>query len=126
MINDNHSIDIQVQTAFLSEHSKPEQNRYVFSYTITIANTGSETAKLLSRHWLITDSNDRTQEVRGEGVIGEQPVLAPGESYQYSSGAIIETAVGTMEGSYQMISESGIKFDAPIALFTLAQPSALH
>lgn len=126
MINDNHSIDIQVQTAFLSEHSKPEQNRYVFSYTITIANTGSETAKLLSRHWLITDSNNRTQEVRGEGVIGEQPVLAPGETYQYSSGAIIETAVGTMEGSYQMISESGIKFDAPIALFTLAKPSALH
>ena len=120
------NIDIDVKTAFLTQQSAPEQNRYAFSYTITISNHGDKTAKLLSRHWLITDSNDRVQEVMGEGVIGEQPVIAPGESYQYTSGAMIETAAGTMEGSYQMISETGEKFDAPIALFSLIHPSALH
>ncbi|MGK0441713.1 MAG: ApaG protein [Pseudohongiellaceae bacterium] len=121
-----HNIDIDVATAFLDQQSAPEYNRYAFSYTITISNQSTQTVKLLSRHWLITDSDERIQEVRGEGVVGEQPSIAPGYSFQYTSGAVLETAAGTMEGSYQMISESGELFDAPITLFSLIHPSALH
>lgn len=125
-MNSTSDINIKVTTAYLSEHSIPEKNRYAFSYTINISNHGKQTAKLLSRHWIITDTDNRVQEVRGEGVIGEQPVIAPGDHYEYTSGAVIETPAGTMEGSYQMISEAGKKFDAPIALFSLIHPSALH
>ncbi|WP_339673327.1 Co2+/Mg2+ efflux protein ApaG [Dasania marina] len=122
----SHPIVIDVATAFLAEQSAPKYQRYAFSYTITIKNDGDENVQLLSRHWLITDSDNRVQEVRGEGVVGQQPTIAPGESYQYTSGALLETAAGTMEGSYQMISASGELFEAPVATFSLIHPSALH
>lgn len=122
----NHDIRVQVATRFLDEQSHPQQNRFVFSYTVTIRNRGEAPAKLLSRHWIITDGNGKVQEVRGEGVVGEQPRVRPGEDYQYTSGAVLETAVGTMRGSYQMISEDGTRFDAPIPEFTLSVPRTLH
>ena len=121
-----HPIDIQVNTQFLPEQSAPEYKRYAFAYTITINNQGTETVKLLNRHWIITDSLEQVQEVKGEGVVGLQPTLAPGESFEYTSGAVLETPAGTMEGSYQMLSESGEIFDAPIATFSLIHPSVLH
>lgn len=122
----HNPININVDTEFLAEQSAPTHNRYAFAYTITINNSGDQPVQLLSRHWLITDSQERVQEVRGEGVVGEQPTIAPGQSYQYTSGAILETAAGTMEGSYQMINASGESFEAPIATFSLIHPSALH
>lgn len=122
----DRQIIIQVDTQYLYEQSMPRDNRYAFAYTITISNQGSEAAKLISRHWIITDGNDRVQEVRGDGVVGEQPLIAPGTSYRYTSGCLLETAVGTMEGSYQMISASGEPFEAPIACFTLIYPGSLH
>ena len=120
------SIQIDVVTRYLPEQSVPAEKRYVFAYTITIANRGVEPARLLRRYWRITDANNRVQEVRGEGVVGEQPLIAPGDDYRYTSGAILETPVGTMEGNYEMISASGLTFIAPIAVFSLAQPGALH
>ena len=122
----SHDIRVQVATRFLDEQSQPTQNRFVFSYTITIRNRGAAPAKLLSRHWIITDGNGKVQEVRGEGVVGEQPRVRPGEEYQYTSGAVLETAVGTMRGSYQMLSEDGTRFDAAIPEFTLSVPRTLH
>lgn len=119
-------IRVSVETSYLPEQSDPGSERYVFSYTITIHNTGEEAAKLLRRHWIITDANGKVQEVRGDGVVGEQPHLAPGQGFRYSSGAILETPVGTMEGSYQMITDQGRNFDAPIAPFRLAMPGILH
>ncbi len=104
----------------------PGSQRYVFSYTITILNEGSEPARLLRRHWLITDANGKVQEVRGDGVVGEQPHLQPGQGFRYSSGAILETPVGTMQGSYHMETDQGARFDAPIAPFRLAMPGILH
>ena len=98
----------------------------MFSYTVTIRNRGETPAKLLSRHWIITDGNGKVQEVRGDGVVGEQPRVRPGEDYQYTSGAVLETAVGTMRGSYQMLSEDGTRFDAAIPEFTLSVPRTLH
>lgn len=121
-----HRIDVKVQTAFVEAQSAPEQNRYVFAYTITITNTGSVAAKLLTRHWVITDANDKVQEVRGEGVVGEQPYLLPGGSFQYTSGTLMETPVGSMHGSYQMIGDDGERFDAPIPRFVLSMPRTLH
>jgi ApaG protein len=121
-----HSIRVDVETSFLAEQSDPVEKRYVFSYTITIRNEGSQPAKLLSRHWLITDANGKTQEVRGEGVVGEQPHLKPGRGFRYSSGAVLETPVGAMQGSYQMVDDDGARFDAPIAPFRLAMPGVLH
>ena len=123
---DKYRIDISVKTAFLADQSAPETNRYVFAYTITIANVGSVPARLLTRHWIITDANNKVREVRGEGVVGEQPYLAPGMSFEYTSGAIIETPVGTMRGSYQMVADDGAAFDAPIPEFTLSMPRTLH
>lgn len=121
------SIEIKVDTAYVSEQSDPEQQRYVFSYTVNIHNHGSETVKLLSRHWLIVDGNEKVQEVRGQGVVGKQPSIAPGECYEYTSGAILETTMGTMEGSYQMTTESTQKtFDAAIGMFSLLHPGSLH
>ena len=119
-------ITINVQTAYLSEQSDPDQERYVFAYTITIANTGTVAAQLVSRHWVITDAEDHVQEVRGLGVVGEQPLLKPGEAFEYTSGTALNTPVGTMRGSYQMIAEDGEHFDADIPPFILAMPRTLH
>ncbi|MEE8118285.1 MAG: Co2+/Mg2+ efflux protein ApaG [Gammaproteobacteria bacterium] len=121
-----HDIQVNVTTQFMAEQSNPGEQHYMFAYTITIRNEGQIGAKLLTRHWLITDSNGKVQEVRGKGVIGEQPYLQPGEGFRYTSGAIIETPVGSMEGSYQMRSDDGKEFDTPIAPFTLAVPGLLH
>lgn len=129
MREENHEIykiEVDVETQYIPEQSTPEQNRYVFAYTITIRNTGTVAARLLTRHWIITDSNYKVQEVRGEGVVGEQPYLRPGEGFQYTSGAMLETPVGTMEGSYAMVSDDGIDFDAKIPTFILSTPRTLH
>ena len=120
------TIQVSVETNYLAEQSDPGSERYVFSYTITIHNSGDEAARLLRRHWIITDANGKVQEVRGDGVVGEQPHLEPGQGFRYSSGAILETPVGTMEGSYQMVTDEGRAFDAPIAPFRLAMPGILH
>ena len=125
-IDENHNIEVDVETAYLEEQSSPGMNRYVFSYTITIRNEGNSPAKLLTRHWIINDANGNVQEVHGEGVVGEQPYLKPGESFQYTSGTVIETPVGSMEGSYQMLSEDGTPFNADIPAFTLSLPNKLH
>ena len=119
-------IRIEVETAYLDHQSEPDDGRYAFAYSITIHNDGAVAAKLLSRHWIITDADGGVQEVRGEGVIGEQPLIRPGEQFHYSSGAILPTPVGSMRGAYTMIDASGHEFQAPIAAFTLARPGALH
>ncbi len=121
-----HDIAVSVESHFIDEQSKPQDNRYVFAYTITIRNRGSVSARLISRHWIITDANGDVREVRGDGVVGEQPSLRPGEGYEYTSGAVLETAVGTMHGSYQMLSEDGTHFDADIPSFVLSIPRTLH
>ena len=122
----NAHVDVGVTTLYIEDQSSPEENRFVFSYTITIHNTGSLAAKLLTRHWIINDANGNVQEVHGEGVVGEQPYLLPDESFEYTSGTVIETPVGSMEGSYQMITDDGFAFDANIPAFTLSLPNALH
>ena len=124
--SDKHQIQIDVRTVYLPGQSAPDQNRYVFAYTITITNSGSVPARLVTRHWVITDANEQTREVRGEGVVGEQPYLLPGTSFQYTSGTILETPVGTMRGSYQMMADDGTQFDAEIPVFTLSIPRTLH
>jgi ApaG protein len=121
-----HRIVVDVETAYVEEQSDPRDRRYVFAYTITIRNEGGRPAKLLTRHWFITDANGKVQEVRGDGVVGEQPHLKPGQGFRYSSGAVLETPVGTMHGSYQMIADGGERFDAPIAPFRLAIPGLLN
>jgi ApaG protein len=121
-----NNIRVEVETAYLPEQSEPDDARFVFAYTITIRNDGQQSAKLLTRHWLITDSNGKTQEVRGDGVVGEQPQLKPGQGFRYSSGAVLETPVGAMQGSYQMIADDGAHFEAPIAPFRLAMPGVLN
>lgn len=120
------SIKIKVKPAYLEEHSEPELAKYVFAYTVNICNEGLEPVQLLSRHWIITDGNNAVREVTGEGVVGEQPHIAPGKCYQYSSGAVLSTKIGTMEGSYQMISSSGEIFDAAIEPFGLVHPRSLQ
>ena len=120
------AIRVSVETSYLPEQSDPRKERYAFSYTITIRNEGQVPARLLTRHWVITDANGKVKEVRGEGVVGEQPQLGPGEDFRYSSGAVLETPVGAMQGSYQMLADDGAHFDAPIAPFTLAMPGLLH
>jgi ApaG protein len=126
MTSVRHRISIDVETTYLDDQSEPREQRYVFAYTITIRNEGEVPAKLLTRHWIITDANGRVQEVRGDGVVGEQPYLKPGQGFRYSSGAVLETPVGTMQGSYQMIGDDGAQFDAPIPAFRLAKPGMLH
>lgn len=126
MNNNKCEISIEVATDYVDDQSEPEDGRYVFAYTITIANRGNVPAKLLSRHWVITDANGKVQEVSGDGVVGEQPYLNPGESFRYSSGAVLETPVGAMQGSYRMEADNGTNFDAPIPPFTLAVPGVLH
>jgi ApaG protein len=123
----SHPINIKVKTHYLDEQSDPDNKRFVFAYYITITNNGEEEeVKLLSRYWKITDGDENVQEVEGQGVIGEQPVIKPGESYSYTSGTVLTTAVGSMKGYYIMRSESGNEFHAPIDAFTLALPNALH
>ncbi|MGH8176821.1 MAG: Co2+/Mg2+ efflux protein ApaG [Steroidobacter sp.] len=119
-------IRVEVSANYVGEQSKPDESHYAFSYTITIRNEGQVPARLLTRHWVITDANGKVKEVRGEGVVGEQPYLQPGQGFRYSSGAVIETPVGAMQGSYQMVTDDGARFDAPIAPFTLAMPGMLH
>ena len=119
-------IRIQVATSYVDDESEPDADRYVFAYTITISNSGDVPAQLISRHWVITDANGKVQEVNGDGVVGEQPKLNPGEEFRYSSGAVLETPVGAMQGLYRMEADGGDSFDALIAPFTLAVPGLLH
>lgn len=121
-----YHINVSVNTAYLPEQSDPSSDRYVFAYTVTISNTGTVAAQLISRHWVINDAENVTQEVNGLGVVGEQPLLQPGESFEYTSGTAMATPVGTMQGSYQMVAEDGKKFDAEIPPFTLSMPRVLH
>lgn len=120
------NINIKVKTVYIEEQSDPGSERYVFAYTVTIQNNGAEPAKLLSRHWIITDADNNTQEVRGDGVVGEQPRIKPGEGFQYTSGTVLETPVGSMRGTYKMQSEDGECFNATIPMFTLSVPLILH
>lgn len=120
------AIHIDINTEYLADQSLPEANRFVFSYTITLSNQGEESAQLISRHWIITDAHNATQEVQGMGVVGQQPHLAPGQSYTYTSGVVLPTATGTMTGSYEMRSHSGETFQAPIPTFALIHPQSLH
>lgn len=122
----DYAIDVDVVTRFLADQSAPEDGRYVFAYTIHIRNRGRLPARLIERHWIITDANGKTEEVRGEGVVGEQPWLRPGDDYEYTSGAVLETEQGTMRGSYGMLADDGARFDAPIAPFALSVPRTLH
>lgn len=121
-----YRIEIEVSTEFIGEQAQPGDAQYVFTYHITIRNTGTVSAQLISRHWIITDDNGKIQEVRGQGVIGEQPTLAPGESFNYTSSCILPTTIGTMQGSYQMQAADGHQFDAPIPPFVLSTPRVLH
>ena len=121
-----YEFSVTVETAYVPDQSDEAQNRYVFSYTITITNTGSVAAQLISRHWIITDATGEVQEVRGLGVVGAQPLLQPGEHFQYTSGTVLATPVGTMHGSYHITAEDGTQFDAPIPSFTLSMPRVLH
>lgn len=121
-----YTIEVQVQSRFVPDQSRPHDNRFVFAYTVRLRNAGAVPARLLTRHWMITDANGKVQEVRGDGVIGEQPWMRPGDDYEYTSGAVLETAVGTMGGSYQMLADDGTSFEAPIPTFTLSIPRTLH
>jgi ApaG protein len=121
-----YEIAVAVATHYIAEQSDPAINRHVFGYTVTISNTGNMPAQLISRHWIITDAEGHVQEVRGLGVVGHQPLLAPGQSFEYSSGCQLATPVGTMKGSYQMTAEDGVQFAAPIAEFVLSMPRVLH
>ncbi len=124
--SEEYKIRISVESAYLDTESDPDDERFVFSYTVTIENLGNTAAQLLNRHWIIIDGNGREQEVKGEGVVGEQPLIEPGTGYQYTSGTMLETPVGIMQGSYQMQGSDGLLFDAEIKPFTLAIPRVLH
>lgn len=120
------TIEIEVFTRYLDEQSNPDKKRFVFAYSIQITNNGTESVKLLNRHWHITDDNNKVEEVVGEGVIGQQPEIEPGKSFNYTSGAVIETEFGTMHGSYEMQTRTGEKFQAPIPAFLLSLPHTVH
>lgn len=122
----SQQINVDVDTLYIESESSPVNSQYVFAYTITITNTGTVAAKLMTRHWVITDANGHIEEVRGDGVVGEQPHLKPGEGFQYTSGAVLKTPIGTMSGSYQMVTDSGNNFDAEIPEFILSSPRTLH
>lgn len=125
-MNEKTKITIEATPHFIKEQSSPAQNRYVFAYTVRICNEGEKSAKLLSRQWVITDSNGKIQEVSGEGVVGKQPYLQPGEVFSYTSGAVLETSVGVMQGNYFFVDDDGSQFTAPIPQFTLSIPRTLH
>lgn len=126
MSDSRYQVDVSVVTRYLADQSNPEHERFAFAYTITVQNRGTLAARLLSRHWVITDGNGQVEEVRGDGVVGQQPLIEPGQSYTYSSGTVMPTKVGNMQGSYQMQAEDKKHFDAVIAPFRLAVPGALH
>jgi ApaG protein len=126
MPDNKYRIEVSPMPQFIPEQSDPENDRYIFAYTITIKNIGEVPAQLVSRHWIITDAHNEVQEVRGLGVVGKQPLLQPGESFQYTSGSSLTTPIGTMKGSYQMVAEDGTHFEAEIPEFVLATPRALH
>ena len=126
MTEKQYDISVKAVTNFVNDQSLPEEGRFVFAYTITVTNNGQIAATLLRRNWLITDANCKITEVRGDGVVGEQPRILPGESYQYTSAAILETPVGCMQGSYELIADDGVEFDAPIPVFNLSMPNTLH
>ena len=121
-----YQIEVQPMPQYIPDQSDPDNGRYVFTYTITIKNIGEIAAQLVSRHWIISDSNNEVQEVRGLGVVGKQPLLQPGEMFEYTSGSVLTTPIGTMKGSYQMVAEDGTHFSAEIPEFVLASPRALH
>lgn len=122
----DHNIHIDVETDYIPEQSEPEANRYVYTYTITLRNDGNVPARLMTRHWVINHANGKVEEVRGEGVIGEQPYMRPGEGFRYTSGTVLETPYGDMNGSYQMLADDGVEFDAEIPAFSLTMPNTLH
>ena len=121
-----YQFSVDVRPRFVPEHSSPDEDKFLFAYTVTIRNTGEVTAQLISRHWIITDANNKTEEVQGLGVVGEQPVLQPGEAFEYTSGCPIATPVGSMRGSYQCVAEDGTRFEAAIPEFVLSMPRTLH
>ena len=121
-----YEFSVNVRPQYLVEHSDPDEEKFVFAYTVTIRNTGEHTAQLISRHWIITDGNNAVEEVRGAGVVGEQPVLKPGEAFEYTSGCPLPTPVGSMRGSYQCVADDGTAFEAPIPEFVLSTPRTLH
>jgi ApaG protein len=123
---EKYRIEVDAKASYVAEQSDPSRNQYVFAYTITITNAGSTAAQLVSRHWFITDGEHHVQEVQGQGVVGQQPLLQPGESFEYTSGATLPTPVGTMHGSYRMVATDGAAFEAPIRTFTLSVPRVLH
>ena len=123
---DKYKIAVSSEVSYVSSQSDPSANKFVFAYTITISNRGNLSARLIDRHWIITDSNGKIEEVKGEGVIGETPDLKPGASFRYTSGSMLQTPIGSMEGSYGMRAEDGTMFTAPIPLFTLSKPNSLH
>ena len=125
-MNHPYTIKVDVESRHLAEQSRPQNSQYTFAYTITIHNAGTIAAKLLTRHWIITDGDGKEQEVRGVGVIGEQPYLQPGEHYQYTSGVVLDTPVGSMRGSYHMVADDDYEFDADVPMFSLSFPQALH
>ncbi|MBC3209895.1 Co2+/Mg2+ efflux protein ApaG [Pseudomonas sp. SWRI111] len=126
MSDSRYQVDVSVVTRYLTEQSQPEHSRFAFAYTITVQNNGQLPAKLLSRHWVITDGDGHVEEVRGEGVVGQQPLIAAGGSHTYTSGTVMTSKVGTMQGTYQMLADDGKRFDAVIKPFRLAVPGALH
>ena len=126
MPDNKYRIEVSPMPQFIPEQSDPENDRYIFAYTITIRNIGEVPAQLVSRHWIITDGNNEIQEVRGLGVVGKQPLLQPGESFQYTSGSSLTTPIGTMKGTYQMVAEDGTHFEVEIPEFVLAMPRTLH
>ena len=126
MTESKYQISVSPRALYIAEQSDADAGRYAFAYTITITNTGAVPARLLSRHWIITDANNLVQEVKGQGVVGAQPKLKPGESFEYTSSSMLATPVGTMRGSYQMVADDGTRFDASIPEFTLSVPRVLH
>lgn len=125
-MSDRQRINVEVKTAYLDDRSDPSRNQYVFAYTITLTNAGDAPAQLISRHWIITDADHKVQEVKGLGVVGQQPLIKPGETFEYTSGATLATAMGTMRGTYHMVDEDGGAFEVPIPAFTLSVPRVLH
>ena len=121
-----YQFSVSVRPQFVPEHSRPDEDKFLFAYTVTIRNTGDVAAQLISRHWIITDANNKVEEVQGLGVVGEQPTLQPGEAFEYTSGCPIATPVGSMRGSYQCVAEDGTRFEAPIPEFLLSMPRTLH